>query len=87
MISVTVLPAGPNYSLHLAGENGFAGPNSNYESLDREGLIEKLKTLVGFSPDEVQEVLIRVEGLDRKYVDWHRGDIEVLLETSPISTV
>jgi hypothetical protein len=87
MILVTVFLTGPNYSLHLAGENGIAGPNSNYATLDREGLIEELKTLMGFSPDEVQKVLIRVEGPDRKYVDWHQGDIDALLATSPISTV
>jgi hypothetical protein len=75
MILVTVLPAPPNYSLHLAGENGLAGPNSNYASLNREGLVEELKTQLGFSPDEIQKVFISVEGPSRKYLNWHRGDL------------
>jgi hypothetical protein len=75
MILVTVLSVPPNYSLHLAGENGFAGPNSNYASLTTEGLIERLKTLLEFSPDEILKVFASLEGPDQKYLDWHQGDL------------
>jgi hypothetical protein len=75
MTLVTVLPAHPNYSLHLAGKNGLGGPNSNYASLTREGLTERLKTLLAFSSDEIQKVFVSLDGPDRKYSNWHQGDL------------
>jgi len=75
MTLVTVLLAPPNYSLHLAGENGFAGPNRNYASLSKEGLIEELRTLLGFSPEEIQRVFVSLEGPDGKYLNWHQGTL------------
>lgn len=72
MTLVTVLSAPPNYSLHLAGENGLDGPNSNYVGLSKEELIEKLTTSLGFSPEEVRTVFVGLEGPDGKYSNWHR---------------
>jgi hypothetical protein len=75
MILVTVLPNPPNYSLHLQGPNGNAGPNSHYECLTKEALVEKLRTSLDFSADEIEQVFVSLEGPDRKYINRHQGEL------------